>query len=729
MATDYEALAKQFGGSVANTATSGNVDYDALAKQYGGASETTTKPRANVAAEAEPPSWAKDYPTVYKGLVKARQIAGPTIEAAGGIAGGVLGAGAGALASPTVVVNPVTGGVAGSALGYGIAKEALNAADVALGLRTPRQGAEQINEPLSNLQTGAMYEAGGQIIGPYIGKVAGKVMDIGNLTKQKAARIARESFESPTTLAAARDVLATAPRNALPSQILGQVEDVNALVPRPVINAPATQTLLSRQLERSPAFNSYEAAQRELARLDEIAQVAKGATQTQARVARDELKAQINNKLIPDLEKVMGKAELVNKVIPRLEQTKAQALEGAANAVEDVRRFQAAIPRAEALAKGKVAETGLSGTAVYNYPKELAQKAEEVSTQAAQGSLNFGEAARFADAALKGFEARGVSPVKTDAIVNQINAKLADPKIGPNKEVATALKQFGNDAIEWTNANGVIDPWALDTLRKNLNTRIATLYPNADVATQRKLAAKVMGEVRPLIVDVMEKAGGPGYSKYLADYTKEMQGLAADKLGAEAMKLYKQNPKQFVEFVRGNSPDVVESVMGPGNYNLAEQVSDAAFDKLNKAAQSSLSETLIKDQADEGAQALMDIYKKHLAVSYRLPDVFNIFATTANRGIGEIEKRVGAKTLNTLKEAAKRVDTFDDLLATLPATERNKVLKALSDPTTWKGAGFKVKAAAETAKEAVNEAVKNAESFETKINALAPRQTQNALAR
>ena len=54
------------------------------------------KGRANVAAEATPPDWAKTYPSAYKGLVKARQVAGPTIEAAGGIAGGIIGAGAGA---------------------------------------------------------------------------------------------------------------------------------------------------------------------------------------------------------------------------------------------------------------------------------------------------------------------------------------------------------------------------------------------------------------------------------------------------------------------------------------------------------------------------------------------------------------------------------------------------------------------------------------------------------
>jgi len=86
--------------------------------------------RQNVGAEV--PAWGKENPNLYAGLVKARQVAGPTVEMLGGVGGGILGAGAGAVASPTVVINPVTGGVAGSAVGYATAKELLNKADVAL---------------------------------------------------------------------------------------------------------------------------------------------------------------------------------------------------------------------------------------------------------------------------------------------------------------------------------------------------------------------------------------------------------------------------------------------------------------------------------------------------------------------------------------------------------------------------------------------------------------------
>ena len=51
--------------------------------------------------------------------------------------------------------------------------------------------------------------------------------------------------------------------------------------------------------------------------------------------------------------------------------------------------------------------------------------------------------------------------------------------------------------------------------------------------------------------------------------------------------------------------------------------------------------------------------------------------------ISELEKAVGQKTLKTLTEAMKTPQGAADLLSTLPATERNAVLRVLSDPSQW----------------------------------------------
>ena len=228
--------------------------------------------RANVGAEV--PAWGKENPRLYEGLVKARQMAGPTVEMLGGVGGGVLGAGAGAIASPTVVINPVTGGVAGSALGYATAKELLNKADVALGLTKPETGGQAMNRAVGNVAEGAAFEVGGQVAGKAINKlvdagtaVMGKVADINQLPKQLAAKIARKSFETPENVAAGRNALQEAVKagdNVTAQQALAQGNVV----------APGTQAVLQKTISRtSPAVQETKALADEAARMSTIKEV------------------------------------------------------------------------------------------------------------------------------------------------------------------------------------------------------------------------------------------------------------------------------------------------------------------------------------------------------------------------------------------------------------------------------------------------------------------------
>jgi hypothetical protein len=48
-----------------------------------------------------------------------------------------------------------------------------------------------------------------------------------------------------------------------------------------------------------------------------------------------------------------------------------------------------------------------------------------------------------------------------------------------------------------------------------------------------------------------------------------------------------------------------------------------------------------------------------------------------------LENKIGAKTLGTLTEAMKTPEGAAALLETLPASERIRVLKLISDPKSW----------------------------------------------
>ena len=141
---DYEALAKQFGGTTTSASATpksmpNQINYEEMAKQFGGTTETSA-PRQNVGAEM--PAWAKENPRLYDVAQTVRKYAAPVVEMGGAIGGGIIGSG----------VGPA-GTVGGAALGYGIGKEATHLADVYLGnvpKETPTQtalrGAENIVE-------------------------------------------------------------------------------------------------------------------------------------------------------------------------------------------------------------------------------------------------------------------------------------------------------------------------------------------------------------------------------------------------------------------------------------------------------------------------------------------------------------------------------------------------------------------------------------------------------
>ena len=100
----------------------------------------------------------------------------------------------------------------------------------------------------------------------------------------------------------------------------------------------------------------------------------------------------------------------------------------------------------------------------------------------------------------------------------------------------------------------------------------------------------------------------------------------------------------------------------------------------------------------------------------------------------EAAVKAGKKTMAELEKAALTAKSFDDLLGTLPATERNKVLNIIRNPETWEGL---VNTAAKTWPKQIRGGLVagsiGAQKDYGRINALAPQeqpqQNQNALAR
>ena len=669
---DYEKLAKQFGGVSSQPST---VDYSALAAQMGGVSTQPKEPEmdetARLAARfpappsAQIPGYGKPVPAakneqnlslsqlLYRNI--AKPVLAPTVEAMGAVGGGLLG---------TPMGPP--GIIGGAGLGYGMAKEALKLGDIYLGGMTPEEAQTQ---PVKNILEGATYEAGGRVVGQAVSSGVGKLMDLTQASTKKAATLAQLSLgkDLPDVLKA----LKNAPPNASVAEITAS------------FNNPKWQALIDDALQQDPQFLRKVKLFNEEESLKALSKLAGGESAAEVRSVAEKAKDALNAITTPSREASLNRANLGKSVAEYEAKAGVLSAEAAAK-VADVRRLIEAGELAEAAGRLELIKKGIPvGFTRYTYKGDLALMADNWAAKAADASLDLGQGARFAQGAADALRSVGIKPLEGVSLARRISSIANNPKFAGDDVLVGAVKNVADDIARWTNNGGVVDALALDAIRKNsVNAAIQKLRPGIDATSQRNLASTVLGNIRPLIIDAIEEAGGRGYRQYLTDYTKGMEKIAERKLTGEALKLWKNNKDGFVRLVQNESPEEVEKILGPGKYNIAVELADSSMSVLRDQAQKRLTQISISEQVSEGQKALAQLLKQQTSF-IRAPSYLSVAATSANKVISELEKAVNTKTLQALTEAMKTPQGAANLLSTLPAAERNQVLKLLADPSQW----------------------------------------------
>lgn len=655
-----------------DSAVIARVAKEQTAKRQSAAPGAAETPAAEVpAAErggAQPPSWAAEYPNIYKAAVATRQTIGPTVEMLGGIGGGAVG---------TVGATPGIGTLLGAGAGYAGAKQVLRMADQYLGLEPRLSPQDAIAQASKDIAMGATMEAGGRVAGQAISAGMGKLMDVRQLAQQRAAQIARQSVGGD--VAAARAALAEAPEGATAAQALAGAEQpfytTQALLQRAGRRAPeAMGPTTGPQAGMTPAQSA--------AAVNELAAMAGGPTATAARAVRaDEIDA-LNNALLPQRNVVLqgiNEAEIARR---RLQGEAARMGEAAAQKVEDVRRFTSAENRALGRAAG---EQMLGRAPMGARMEDLAERAAEVSKQAAEGSLAFGEASRFAQRALDSIKAHGLEPLKTDAIEAQLQQVLKNRDFAGNADIQRVIPRVIEDVRAWTDAGGVVDAFALDAIRRNSVSGAVRdlLGTQATPTAQKRLTADLLNKVKPAIDAAIVKASGSkAYENYLEAYAKGRQAVEQRELSAKALEMFETNPAEFVKLVRGKNPDAVEDIFGPGSYNIATQMSEAAMGKLGRIAETAERAGRATEQAASGQERLRELLTDNLT-KWRVPWGLDVKAAATNKALDKLEQRLSKKVWRQLTESAQTAESFDALLSTLPASERSRILQFVKDPAQY----------------------------------------------
>jgi hypothetical protein len=158
---------------------------------------------------------------------------------------------------------------------------------------------------------------------------------------------------------------------------------------------------------------------------------------------------------------------------------------------------------------------------------------------------------------------------------------------------------------------------------------------------------------------------------------------------------------------------------------LSEVLTPDQLKAVRTVADQLSAEASIGKQISAGQELATKLLKDELP-NYRLPNIFNVIATTANKVLDTLGVKVGEKTIKELAKAGETAKSFDELLGLLPGEDRIKVLKAISDPDTW----AKINKVAKSPAVAKGLMGVTADVPEMPANALAPaQQNQNALTR
>lgn len=542
------------------------------------------------------------------------------------------------------------GTVGGAGLGYAAAKGGLDTLETALGYREgPQSAGEALAGGAKDVLTGAAFEAGGRAAAPVISKVVGKVMDFGRAAP-KAAKIARDA--AGQDLAALKNALAAA-----------QGQNVTAGQATADVVNPTWQALGDRALKLDPRFTSRLAATQEAEAVNALARAAGGDTAAATRATSEQAQKNLNKITGPMREEALKRANLGKNV----------AADAAVREANDLAMMVGS--------GGKI------------------------------DPVRFAAQATGAEKALR---ANGIQPLSTDALTSRIRGVLSNPELAANKPVKAVVDQLAEDLAEWTARGGVIDANALYSIRKNsADEAIRKLMNGATESVQKKTAAGVMERIKPLIDDAIKKAGGgDAWKAYLDGHAAGMQKIAEKKLMGEGLSLWKTSKDQFVKLVQNESPEVVEKILGPGKYDIARELAESHMTVLREQAAKALRDKAVATQVTEGQEALKNLLLQDMS-KIRLPSYLSVITSTTNKALDTLERALGKRTMSVLTEAMKTPKGAYDLLNTLPANERVKILQVLNNPQSW---GAQGKAVVSSVAPTVN--ALSADS--TSQNALAP---------
>ena len=526
----------------------------------------------------------------------------------------------------------------------------------------------------SGAMGGAVVAAVAPPIVNVLAKSAGFLKDAfsGQLATIKAGKISREV--AGDRIGAIRAALAAAPDDLTAAQATAGIQN-DAL--------QALYKFSSRTDEMSMTLKQQAAAD-----LADLQRASGSANATEERNIYDQSFTRLYQ-LTQDMRNIELQAanqagQTINRLAPQAQQRQASmvnALRGGIPVGEALPGQAVISPVTEAAQQAATAAKGKPG---FLSAGDRAKEWQETSDIFADIAKQRRAEAGFIERQIGSLEDYGLRPLDAGSIIGAIDARLTQPGLRASSNVTKVLQAVKDDIANLTEkGGGVIDANDLYTLRKEgINERIAQIMGQTDPKISAKVTRKVLEEVRPLIDDAIEQAGGTGWRDYLKTYSQGMQAIDQNAMAAQAAKLFQDSPQEYVRLVRGNNPDAVEAIFGPGSYDIFKEMG-RKMPTLEKVASNIERTAGMETAAAAGKERLGEVIADVGRTFPRFPNLLNRETAIGNLTFSELERKLDKKVLAKLREGALSGKNALELLNTLPAAERSKVLKVLTDPSTW----------------------------------------------
>lgn len=543
---------------------------------------------------------------------------------------------------------------------------------------------------------GSAVPLGGVLLGKSIDRIADVLQ--GQLGKVRAKKVIQNVLGDNADRAI--QILRNAPDDVTPEQALLD----GGIDPKDIRGFIALGSWAKEQDPKSVVIKMLDA--QEQGRKDLLAITSGGASATE-RLERQDLQRRVlrlkTNKM---REAELNRAGVTSNAMRRAEELTTEADDAARQAVDDVRKYEKLTGIAkEASRHSYDPGSGQKIPANISYPARLAKLAQEQSEISAQASLDAGLKRQGADTLLRALQDKGVKPLSPQGIISGLRVKLKNPNIAGRDDVPKVLNKVISKLNEWTDERGLIDPYALYSIRKDTVAQtVNELMGTASTKEKNKVAAGLLAEVKPLIDEAIVTAGGKKWQTYLNEFQKGAEEIDRLKMAGRAAELYgagkAAEKESFVRLMTGESPGEVEDVFGVGRRNIQTEMiptpktpkgkpstskqsqaeiaeARVRLDALNQVSNELKRDAALEAQVNSGYALLTNAIKTVQPAKMRFPQLFSRTATIANEGFKEMEKRFDKQTVDTFISAMRSGNGVVEALALLPLSERNAMIRFL----------------------------------------------------